>query len=257
MNLQQIPIGIIDEPSEPHRLGMDEQALGELADSIRLEGLKQPISVRPSSEGRYEIIAGHRRFAACRQIGLVEITAFVRLASEAHAEVERFTENMQREQLTPMEEAVALTRYMESSGLEVAKIAEKLSKTEAWVRTRMQLMGLPDGLKGEVHAGRIAIASALALLKVTNLAHRDYLTRYAVEGGASSAVVRQWVDAWVIHQESGTEEPAPSPTWQPGDTVVIIQIPCATCTTPHDHREMAIIRVCKTCLDQIADAHGR
>jgi ParB family chromosome partitioning protein len=252
MEIISIALAIIDEPDEPHRLGMDNHALEELASSIALEGLKQPISVRPKDGGRYEIIAGHRRYCAHQMIGRAEIECIVRDEGAAGSEVERFTENMQREQLTPMEEALALSRFMENSGLDVATICKRLSKTESWVRTRLALMGLSDALKTEVHSGRLAIASALALSRVTDNQHRDYLTRYAIEGGASATVIKQWVDAWLIHVESGDAEPAPTPDWNPGDAVVIIQIPCVVCGTPTDHRNLAIVRCCHACLDDLA-----
>ncbi len=253
MEITLIPIDLIDEPEQPHRLGMDTQALEELAASIKLEGLHQAISVWQPTEGRYEIIAGHRRYAACRMIGRTEIEAMIRTSGRAGAAVERFSENLQREQITPMEEAVAITNYMNDSGLVVADIARQLSKTEAWVRTRIMLMAIPDTLKAELHNGRIAIASAIALSRITDEQHRDYLTRYAIEGGASATIIKQWVDAWLVHVESGDVSPAPAPDWRPGDAVVIIQIPCALCGVPHDHRELAIIRVCHPCLDDIAD----
>lgn len=252
MQIESIPIGIIDEPSEPHRLAMDPQALQELADSIRLEGLKNPIAVRPSGEGRYEIIAGHRRYMAHRQIGAIEIMCIVRDADTTNAEVERFIENNQREQLTPMEEALALSRFIDTSGLEPDVVAKRMGKSAHWLNTRMQLMGIPDVLKAEVHAGRLAIGSALHLARVTDESHRDHLMRYAIEGGASTTVIRQWVDTWEVHAQNPTSEPAPAPTWQPGDSIVIIQIPCAVCGEPHEHTKMTIVRTCNPCLDVLA-----
>ncbi len=253
MEITKIPIDLIDEPEQPHRLDMDTQALEELSASIKLEGLHQPISVWEHTEGRYEIIAGHRRYAACRMIGLTEIECMIRSAGVANAVVERFSENLQREQITPMEEAIAITNYMNASKLGVGDVARQLSKTETWVHTRILLMAIPDALKAELHNGRIAIASAIALSRVTDEQHRDYLTRYAIEGGASATVIREWVNAWLIHVESGTTSPAPAPDWRPGDAVIVIQIPCALCGVPHDHRELAIIRVCHPCLNDIAD----
>ena len=256
MVITNIPIGLIDPPDEPHRLAMDPVALEELAASIRLEGLKQPITVRPLDTGRFEIIAGHRRLIAHQMIGATIIPGVVRQAGAADTEVERFIENNQRENLSPMEEALALQRFLDQSRLEPKLIAKRLSKTDFWLRSRMELMGLTDALKAEVHAGRLAIASALALNKVTDQSHRDYLTRYTIEGGASATVVTEWVNAWLVHQASQTDAPPPTPDWQPGATIVIIQIPCAVCATAHDHRNLNIIRVCTDCLDGIAAARN-
>ncbi len=254
MILEEIKISKIDEPDEPHRLEIDNASLEELAMSIKSEGLKVPISLRKRENGRYEVIAGHRRLLACRMLGWETIPAFIREDTEEKAEVERMIENMQREGLSPMEEALAVVRYMDKTGKSAKDVAKEIGKTEHWVQTRVELMMLPDTLKEEVHKGRLAIASALHLAKVSDNAHREYLTRYAIEGGASATVIREWVNAWILHKDSGSEEPAPTPEWRPGDAEVIVQIPCAMCEAPTDHRTMAIIRICKGCLSALQDA---
>lgn len=256
MQIENIPIGLIDEPANAHRLEMDPQALQELADSIRIEGLKNPISVFPKEGGRYEIIAGHRRYTACRMNGMVEVPAMIRDADATTVHVERFIENAQRANLSPMEEALALTEFMDASGLEVAALAKRLGKSSSWVVTRVELMGIPDGLKEHVHAGRLAIASALALAKVDDTAHRDYLAQYAIQGGASAVVIREWVNQWLVHKANPQSDTPPAPTWQPGDAVVVITIPCAVCTSPEDHRNMAIVRVCHSCLGALSQSHA-
>lgn len=256
MQIENIPIGLIDEPTNAHRLEMDPQALQELADSIRIEGLKNPISVFPKPDGRYEIIAGHRRYTACRMNGFVEVPAMIREADHNTIHIERFIENAQRSNLSPMEEALALTEFMEVSGLEPAEIAKRLGKSASWIGTRVELMGLPDALKEHVHAGRIAIASALALAKVDDVAHRDYLAQYAIQGGASAVVIREWVNQWLVHKANPQSDTPPAPTWQPGDAVVVITIPCAVCRSPEDHRNMAIVRVCSECQSALAQSHA-
>ena len=102
MEITHIPIGLIDPPDEPHRLAMDSVTLEELAASIRLEGLQLPLTVRPLDTGRYEIIAGHRRYCALKMIGALDAPSIVRQAGAADNEVARFLENAQRENLSPM-----------------------------------------------------------------------------------------------------------------------------------------------------------
>lgn len=253
MKIESIPLGILDEPIDAHRLAVEPNALNELADSIQRLGLLQPITVRPIIGGRYEIVAGHRRFLACRQIGRPDIECIVRHDVDAGSEEGRFAENLQRTDLTPMEEALAVTRLAEASALETEQIARKLNKSPAWVRKRICLMGIPDELKGHVHAGELAIDSAIALARVTDAQHRGYLARYAIEGGASAVVIREWVNAWEINVANGDATPAPLPDWQPGEAVVIVQIPCAVCGEVHDHRELAIVRVCQSCHGAMAE----
>jgi ParB family chromosome partitioning protein len=254
MKIKNIPLDLIDPPVQAHRLAMDEQQLGELADSIRDVGLLQPIAVRELTGGRYEIVAGHRRWCACKMLSLDNIPALVRDDFGKKGEAVRFAENLQRADLSPMEEAVAVTRLAEDADLDTTAIARRLNKSEAWVRGRMLLMGLADELKELVHAGKLAIDSAVALMRVDDMSHRRYLARYAVEGGASATVIKEWVNAWLIHVETGDPDAAPAPEWTPGETVVVVQMPCATCREVHDHRELRIIRVCGPCLNTIASS---
>lgn len=252
MKISEIPLDIIDPPAQAHRLAMDEAALNELADSIRDVGLLNPINIREIAGGRYEIIAGHRRWCAHKILRRDTIAAIVRSDFGVSGEASRFAENLQRADLSPMEEAVAVTRLADDAQLDTTAIARKLNKSEAWVRGRMLLMGLADELKELVHAGKLAIDSANALMRVSDEAHRRYLARYAVEGGASATVIKEWVNAWLVHVEAGDQTPAPAPDWQPGEIAVIVTIPCAICRTVHDHRELRIVRVCGPCLSAIA-----
>lgn len=256
MKIESINLELIDPPAEAHRLGMDEMKLSELAESMKQIGQLNPITVRPTLNGRYEIVAGHRRYCAARIAGWVSIYAIARDDFTDAGEASRFAENLQRADLTPMEEALAVTRLIETTDISVAGVAGRLNKSNSWVRNRVALMGIPDTMKSEVHAGRLSIKSAIELMRVTDEVHRVHLTRYAIEGGASATVIKQWVDDWEVHVQSVSGEPAPLPTWQPGDSIVIVQMPCAVCRAVHDHREMIIVRVCGTCRDALADGHS-
>ena len=245
--LETIALELLDEPADAHRINMDETQLGELADSIRDIGLLNPIIVRPTGNGRYEIIAGHRRCVAHRMLSLREIACFVRDASDDEVEQGRFAENLQREQLSPMEEAVAIARYMEREGKDVKATARALNRSEWWVTHRVALMSMPPELGDMVHAEKLAAGAALELAKVTDDDHRSYLLEYAVRSGANIAVLREWVNSWESQQLNNPAEKAPLPAMPDAGQEVIVTMPCYLCGTPHDYRQLIIVRVCRAC----------
>lgn len=237
----------LDEPPAAHRINIDEQQLSELADSIRDMGLLNPIIVRPLAGGRHEIIAGHRRFMAHQMLGLEAIACFVREADDTQAEASRFAENLQREQLSPMEEAVAIKRYRDTNGKSVKEIARALNRTEWYVSHRLALIAMPPELCDLVHTDKLAAGAALELAKVTDDAHRKYLLEYAVRSGANVMVLREWVNTWEAQQLNSPGVTAPLPEMPVAGQEIIITMPCYLCGEAHDYRQLVIARVCKAC----------
>jgi ParB family chromosome partitioning protein len=256
MQIVRLRVDQIDPPENAHRLQMDEPALWALADSINDMGLLNPITVHLKSDGRHEIIAGHRRFVAHQILRRTEIDCIVRDAEGNSIEIERFTENLQRDDLTPMEEALAVARMTEATGADAHEIARLLRRSESWVRQRIELMQMPDDLRALTHTRDLAITTALNLARVTDDAHRAYLTNYALRSGANAGVIRQWVSEWELACARGEADSAPRPVVGDAQQPMIIQIPCYTCHTPTDHREMEIVRLCKGCAAEIRRASG-
>lgn len=253
--LREIDLDLIDEPTNAHRLGMSSSGLDELADSIKAMGLLNPIIVRPVDGERFEIIAGHRRYIAHRMLRRPTILCVVRTADDNATEDARFAENLQREQLSPMEEAVSIIRYMEQSGKDTKAVAKALNRTEWWVSHRVALHSMPDELKDLVHQETLAAGAALELAKVTDDAHRRYLTEFTVRSGANVGVVREWVNQWEISKLADPDADAPKPDLPPVGQEVIVTIPCYLCGEAHDHRAMAIVRVCKPCVRKVNEAN--
>lgn len=254
MKIDTLQVANIDPPNNAHRLDMDETKMWELADSIRDVGLLTPIIVRPKEAGRYEIIAGHRRYCAHQMLNLTEIACIVRTSTDAQTEIDRFTENLQRDDLSPMEEAIAVTRLAEETQADVTSIAHRLRRSETWVRQRGELMALPTELKEHVHTKQIPVSTALVLARVTDGAHRAYLLDYAIKSGASAGVIRSWVSEWEMAAQAGTPDEAAKPVIGAPMQEIIIQIPCYTCHSPTDHREMEIVRLCRGCAAEIKNA---
>ena len=150
------------------RTRMDEGALAELADSIRAQGIMQPILVRPLDEtkGRYEIIAGERRFRAAQMAGLTEVPVLVREVADEHAAAMALIENIQREDLNPLEEAQGVKRLLDEFGLTHEQAATAIGRSRSATSNLLRLLNLASPLQTMLLAGDIDMGHARALLAV-------------------------------------------------------------------------------------------
>ena len=155
----------IDPNRGQPRERFDETALRELAESIRAVGVLQPIIVRKMGE-RYEIIAGERRYRASRLAGLTEIPAIVRDWDEQKRLEAALVENLQRDDLNPMEEAAGVKRLMEAAGLTQERVAERLGKSRPAVANLLRLLTLPEEVQKMLVDGRLTAGHARALVSV-------------------------------------------------------------------------------------------
>jgi ParB family chromosome partitioning protein len=146
---------------------MNPEALEELANSIRAQGVVQPIVVRPIGGGRYEIIAGERRWRATQLAGLHEIPAVVRDVPDQAAMAMALIENIQREELNPMEEAQALYRLIEEFGLTHQQTADAVGRSRASVSNLLRLLGLNEDIKRMLGNGDLEMGHARALLALS------------------------------------------------------------------------------------------
>ena len=160
-----LPIGQIDPNREQPRRSFDEAALNELAASIRAVGVLQPIIVAPNGE-RYTIIAGERRYRASRLAELDEIPAIVREWDLQKRLEAALVENLQRDDLNPVEEAMGVRRLMDETGLTQEKVAERLGKSRPAVANLLRLLTLPDSVKQLLAEGKLSAGHARALVTV-------------------------------------------------------------------------------------------
>ena len=160
-------------PDQPRR-HFDEAALDELAASIARRGVIQPVIVRPLSPGRFQLVAGERRWRAAQRARLHEIPALVRQLDDAEVGALALIENLQREDLNPIEEAAAYQRLSESEGLSQADIARMVDKSRSHVANLMRLLALPGEVQAMLEDGRLQMGHARALIGVpdpTAMAH--------------------------------------------------------------------------------------
>ena len=154
---------ISPSPYQP-RKRIDPDALQELADSIKAQGLIQPSAVRPRTDGGYELIAGERRWRACQLAGLHEITAVVHSISDQVAAAMALIENIQRQDLNALEEANALRRLIDEFGLTHQQTADAIGRSRAAVSNLLRLLDLETDTKAFVDAGQLEMGHARALL---------------------------------------------------------------------------------------------
>ena len=163
--VRMLPIRLIDPNRDQPRRSFDEDALRELAASIEAVGVIQPIIVAESGE-RYSIIAGERRYRASRMAGLDEIPAIVRNWDEQRRLEAALIENLQRDDLNPIEEALGVKRLMEESGLTQEKVAERLGKSRPAVANLLRLLTLEKSVQQMLIEGKLSAGHARALVTV-------------------------------------------------------------------------------------------
>ncbi len=196
--LQHLPLDLIQRGKYQPRRDMDPQALEELAQSIKNHGVMQPIVVRPVSGGRFEIIAGERRWRASQQAGLEKVPALVREVPDEAAIAMALIENIQREDLNPIEEAVALQRLQQEFQLTQQQVADAVGKSRVSISNLLRLIALPEEIKTLLSHGDLEMGHARALLGLPAEQQVEG-ARHVVARGLTvrqtEALVRQWLSS--------------------------------------------------------------
>ncbi len=208
--LQYVPLDLIQRGKYQPRRDMDATALEELAQSIRAQGVMQPIVVRPIGNGRFEIIAGERRWRASQQAGLDKIPAMVREVPDEAAIAMALIENIQREDLNPIEEAVALQRLQQEFQLTQQQVAEAVGKSRVTITNLLRLIALPEEIKTLLSHGDLEMGHARALLGLPaeqQVEGARHVVARALTVRQTEAMVRQWM--------STKEKPATAPKADP------------------------------------------
>lgn len=164
--IRQTPIDLLDPgPFQPRR-NMNTGALEELAASVKAQGVLQPLLIRPhpGAEGRFQIVAGERRWRAAAMAGLHEVPALVRALSDSEAVAGALVENLQREDLNPIEEAEGYNRLLDEFGMTQELLAKAVGKSRSHLSNMLRLLNLPERVKDAVRNGDVSAGHARALL---------------------------------------------------------------------------------------------
>ena len=171
-------------PFQP-RTDFDEQALQELAESIRVQGLIQPITVRQVAKNEYQLISGERRLRAAKLAGINEIPAYVRTANDQQMLEMALIENIQRENLNAIEVALSFQRMIEECNLKQEELGERVSKNRSTVTNYLRLLKLPPAIQAGIRDGQITMGHARALINVGEIEKQLYVFQEIIDKGLS------------------------------------------------------------------------
>jgi ParB family chromosome partitioning protein len=183
--LAHLPVETIHPNPRQPRKRFDGEATSALAESIRAQGLVQPVVVRPRAVGGFELIAGERRWRAAREAGLPSVPALVREADDRDTLLLGLVENVAREQLSAVEEARAYALLIDEFGLSLGDLSERVGKAKPTVSNRLRLLELPDDVLALVERGDLSEGHARAVLAVPDQDRRRRLARQIVRRGMS------------------------------------------------------------------------
>lgn len=178
-----LPLSEIEPDKEQPRKKFDDEALSELSASIAEHGVLQPIVVRPSPTGGYGIVAGERRWRAARMAGLAEIPVIIREITDAQAMEIALIENLQREDLDPVEEAMGYRQLMERCGYTQEAAASRLSKSRSAVANSLRLLNLPQIVLTLLRAGQLSAGHAKAILSLPDASAQEAAATAIVQDG--------------------------------------------------------------------------
>jgi ParB family chromosome partitioning protein len=189
--LRELHVDLVaPNPGQP-RKRFDDEALQALADSVKERGVLQPVLVRPRPGGRYELVAGERRWRAARLAGLETLPALVQQRNDAQSLEDALIENMAREDLNPIEAARAVAGLVEELGLTREEVGRRVGRSRVAVSNLLRVLDLPDEALALVEDGSLTEGHGRALLLADDHADRRSIARAAVQGGWSVRVVEQ------------------------------------------------------------------
>ncbi len=206
-----LPISQVQPGLNQPRKRFDEEALADLADSIRTHGIIQPLTVRRLASGYYQIIAGERRWRAAKQAGLKEVPAVVVEADDRKVMELGLIENLQREDLNPIEEANGYKVLMEDYGLTQEDVAQRVGKSRPAVANAVRLLELPDPVRQLLEEGRLSAGHARAILAAPSKSLQREAAQQVIEEGLSVRQTEALVKRLTRQGEETGKEPPEDP----------------------------------------------
>ncbi len=205
-SVSKIKINQIEvNPFQP-RFEFDEEALQELSESIKLQGLIQPITVRKVGEGRFQLISGERRLRATKMAGIEDIPAYVRTANDQQMLEMALIENIQRENLNAIEVALSFQRMIDECSLKQEELGDRVSKNRSTVTNYLRLLKLPPAIQAAIRDNQISMGHARALISVENPANQLFIFQEIIDKDLSVRKVEELVRNLKQNEEIKTEK---------------------------------------------------
>lgn len=245
ISIEQIDVGEYDV-----RMESEDDTIVDLAASIRRIGIIVPLSVVKNND-RFTLVAGHRRLASAKQIGLSIVPCIVLDSLQGRENEVSFAENIFRRDLTPVELASALKDYLEQSKQGVEEVARMLNRSGEYVRRHIAILSWPIDVQKAVHEGWLSMSAAENLSCVKNDEYRDFLLGHARTSGATARLTSAWLQAYEAMQPVSTAittEPSLSPD-RPAPLVP--QAPCIVCGDIFRTDELCHVPCCGSCIKRL------
>ncbi len=238
--LVQLPVGSIRANPRQPRKAFEPEAIAELSESIRVQGIVQPVLVRPAPDGGYELIAGERRWRAARAAGLATIPALLREVEDRDAFLLALVENVARENLSPIEEARGYAVLVDEFDLSLGDVAERVGRSKPSVSNRLRLLELPEDVLGMVDEGRLSEGHARAVLGVQGDDDRRRLARRIVRHGMSVRAAELAARRAGARTKTRRQTPLLDPALAERARLALEQLTGATVRVGRDRLEIAL-----------------
>jgi ParB family chromosome partitioning protein len=247
---REVELKLIDPPDGHVRMDIPERQLFELSESMKEVGLIQAILVTPVKE-RYEVVVGHRRYLAARKLRWKTIKTEIREMDRNKVAVLRAIENLQREGLSPIEEAAIYVDLADKSGFTHNMIAEKMGMSLGHIKDRLRLLRLDPEIQKAIHSGKIIIEVGKILSKIGDKKEMYRYLEIAIENGVTEKVALGWTEDYrksLQYIARGDNPPDP-----PEETILPTKYyaPCQICEGPIEYADMRVIKICKDCYNNL------
>jgi len=247
-----LDIGLIDPPEEPDRLEVDPDIIKRLLASIVQNTLLQPILVRPRG-ARFEVVAGDRRFKAHQLGNINRIPAIVREMSDCEAALLRATENLEREDLTPLEEARTYVRLYEKHNMSWEEIGARFGKSPAMIKRRSDIIRMDETLQQALHKKQISVGVAEELWRISDKTALAYYLSFALDGGCTVAIARQWAQDYEKELRQSQRADSGGAHFRHPSEQVPIYVACDLCREAMKVGEETVLRCCPACTGAISE----
>ena len=241
----------ITDPARPMRSDLSPESVQSLTSSIRQLGVIEPLVVKPVGD-RFEIIAGHRRLLASELADLVEVPCYVVRVSDETADLMKIHENLQRKEISPIEEGKYFEYLVLTYHWSAEKIAKMIGRSDAYVYARMAIDEYPEDLRDALEAGQLSIGVARELAQVDDDDTRAQYIDYAIKNGITSTVAEQWKREY----NAGKHMPATPGNLDPGaphlQQPVIATVKCPLCEGDVPMKDARLIYCHADCMQKLA-----
>lgn len=250
--LLEVEIALIDEPAELDRSHIDDELIIELACSIRERGLLMPVRLRQNGT-RYVRESGRRRILACKMLKRRKITAIVLPEGKEGERIDRFMENVQRENLNAVDEGRQLSKIMDEEGWNIAEAAKKLGKSESWIRSRIDIIRADNEIQESVALKQISLGVGVELGRIEDQKFRKIYLDYAKAGGCTVDQAKRWRAEYQGQTGQFDIDPETGATIFP-ESIYEITLRCEFCGDTVKAIDQRVVRSCPGCVEIIKGA---